>query len=247
MRRLTDLEARGNANPDRPPQIVIYADGYLAEHGARRAAEQVRTALLPRLPRPLRVRIDTRFDRVAGHPLPAEPDTAGLILLGDDAARVNVGLLRGWVEHAWRDGAPLLADDAMAAVMGRAYAAHGPTPARPDLAELATQRSLLHGETTIRPGLGLLDALIMPALIGDNRWGRFFALAFARPEEVAFGVNRGSALEIGPDRAVVLGESAVIALDLRSAARGLGMNRAFVIANGLLDVFAPGEAVSPSP
>lgn len=43
-----------------------------------------------------------------------------------------------------------------------------------------------------------------------------------------------------------MGEEAVVALDLRTAVCELGRNRAYVIANGLLDIFAAGETVEPS-
>jgi hypothetical protein len=67
------------------------------------------------------------------------------------------------------------------------------------------------------------------------------------PERVAFAVNDGSALAITASGAEVLGDNPVLSLDLRAATLALGENDAFVIANGLVDVFAPGDEVILQP
>ena len=61
------------------------------------------------------------------------------------------------------------------------------------------------------------------------------------PIELAVGLTQNSALEITRNGARTIGDNALVALDLRNAALDLGTNDGFVIANGLLDVFAPGE------
>ncbi len=81
----------------------------------------------------------------------------------------------------------------------------------------------------------------------SNRWGRFFAAAFNHPEHPALGLNANTAIEVGPDGASVTGDNTVVSLDLRQANLAVGENRGFVIANGLLDAFAPGEMLAFEP
>ncbi len=149
------------------------------------------------------------------------------------------------IKPAWLKGLPLLADNGGAAMIGTVFSAHAPTPADADEAEFAVQKSLLQGTTKIVNGLDLLDMTVEPQLLNDNRWGRLFSLAYDQPDRLAVGLTQNSALEITRSGARTLGDNALVTLDLRNAALELGTNNGFVIANGLLDVFAPGEAVKP--
>ena len=150
------------------------------------------------------------------------------------------------VKTAWSRGLPLLADNGGAAIVGSSFSAHGPTPLDADEAERAAQKSFLRGTTNIARGLGLLDIMIEPQLLNDNRWGRLFSLAYAAPDTIAFGLTQNTALEITPDGARTIGDNVIFALDLRKATLDLGTNDGFVIVNGLLDVFTPGDSVAPS-
>jgi cyanophycinase-like exopeptidase len=172
-------------------------------------------------------------------------DVTGMLLIAEDQSGVAVSLLEP-IKAAWANGLPLLADNAGAAVTGRSFSAHEPTPQNPDDAESAVQKSFLQGTTKLVEGMGLLDITIEPQLLNDNRWGRLFSLAYNESDAVAFGLTQNAALEITQDGARAIGENAIVALDLRTAARDLGDNNGFVIANGLLDVFTPGDAVLPS-
>ena len=104
---------------------------------------------------------------------------------------------------------PVLADNALAPLLGAFYSAHGPTPKDAEQAEIATQKSFRQGGTQIEPGLGLLDITVEPQLLNDNRWGRFFSLAYTHPERLAIGLTRDTALEIGPQGREVIGENVV--------------------------------------
>ncbi len=229
IRRFDEL-AGGKAG-----RVLIYADGYASERSARSAGEK----FAARLGAPATV--ITRADIEAGAPT-LERVTA-IALLGRDQSKIDVKALKPWLTATWRAGMPVLADNAMAAVIGPVYSAHGPTPKEGEEAEYATQRSFRAGETKLEAGLGLLDATFEPQLLADNRWGRYFSLACGRPDEVAVGLNCGSALEVGPDGAWALGDNVLFALDLRFATLSEGERRGFIVANGLLDVFAPGELV----
>jgi cyanophycinase len=219
----------------REGRVLVYADGYASDCSARSAGEK----LAGRLASPATV--VTAADLKSG--APSLTGVTAIALVGRDQSRLSLAPLEGWLPGAWRMGMPILADNAMAAAIGLAHSAHGPTPREGEEAELATQRSLRAGETSLVPGLGLLDATFEPQLLADNRWGRYFSLAYGRHDALAVGLNRGAALEVSPDGAWALGDNVLFALDLRGATLSEGENRGFVIANGLLDVFAPGDEV----
>jgi hypothetical protein len=75
--------------------------------------------------------------------------------------------------------------------------------------------------------------------------GNLFALAYNHPDQLAIGLTSNAALIISEDGAEVVGENAIINLDFSQATLALGDNGAIVVANGLLDSFAPGEKVEP--
>lgn len=147
------------------------------------------------------------------------------------------------IKEAWLSGTPLLVDDGAASVVGAYFSSHGPTPSEGKPAEIATQASFLKGETHIRAGLGLLDVNIETQILEDNRWGRLFSLAFNHSSNLAVGISRNTGLEIDRHGARVIGNSGVFVLDFRTARMDVGVNRSFVVANGLLDVYAPGEEI----
>ena len=170
----------------------------------------------------------------------------GIVVVGRDQSLLQPQRLAA-VKEAWLAGTPLLLDGGAAAIAGPVFSAHGPPPEDADAAEIAIQRSFLAGRTVITDGLALLDVTIEPKVLSETRWGRLFSLGYTHPELVAFAVTDGSALAVTASGAKVLGDNAVLSLDLRGATLALGDNEAFVIANGLLDVFAPGDEVLLQP
>jgi cyanophycinase-like exopeptidase len=217
-------------------KILIVAAGFPSQSSAQVAAEKYAAALgvsaqivVPNQDEALKI--------------PA--DVTGLLLFADDQSKVVVSLLEA-VKTAWTNGLPLLADNGGAAVIGKVFSAHGPTPQNADEAEFAVQKSFLQGTTKIVTGLGLLNITLEPQLLNDNRWGRLFSLAYNAPEAVAIGLTQNTALEITQDGPRTLGDNVIFTLDLRNTVLDLGTNDGFVIANGLLDTFVPGDAVAPS-
>lgn len=167
----------------------------------------------------------------------------GFVLVGRDASKMSPP---EWLRDPWLAGKPVLADNAAATLLGSFYAAHSTTPTESEEAEAATQQSFWSGKTDIQPGLGLLNITLQPQILADNRFGRWFALAYNHPDLLAVGLNKDTAIEIsaaGEPR--VLGQNGVFVLDLRYAEQALGENEGFVLANGLLDIFAPGELLQP--
>jgi cyanophycinase len=217
-------------------KIMIIAAGFPSQSSAQVTAEKYAAAL--------GVPSQTAVVPSQDEALTIPADVTGLLLIANDQSKVVVSLLEA-VKAAWSKGLPLLADNGGAAVVGQSFSAHGPTPQDVDEAEFATQKSFLQGTTSILKGLGLLDIAVEPQLLNDNRWGRLFSLAYQEPGTVAFGLTQNTALEITQEGARTIGNNAIFALDLRNAALNLGANDGFVIANGLLDVFVPGDTVKP--
>jgi cyanophycinase-like exopeptidase len=167
----------------------------------------------------------------------------GILITGLDPALVDLSQIDP-VLAAWRQGTPLLLDDALASIAGKFYVSRALPPNRQPLVDLSASRAFLEGQIITSEGLSLISFVIEPRVMSDNRWGRLFAATFTHPENPGIGLNLGSAIEIGPEGGSVIGDNVVISLDLRQARLSTGANDGFVIANGLLDTFAPGELLT---
>jgi hypothetical protein len=217
-------------------RILILAAGFPSERSAQTNAESVSKALS----------IPTEIMAVGKQPEPIviPEGITGIIFIARDASLVDVNVVAP-IKDAWLSGVPLFADNAAASVLGAFYSNHGPTPDEDDLAEIATQKSFISGITDVRSGLGLLDIIIEPRISDDNRWGRLFSVAHTHPQFITIGLNDDTAIEITSSGTTVSGDDGIFVFDFRSAKVSLGANNGYVIANGLLDVFAPGETVQP--
>lgn len=222
---ITDTEA---------PLLVVVA-GYPNDRAAARAAGR----LAAQFSGPVTT---TVVSSKGGAPLLLDGPYRGIIVTGRDQSLLKAAQMMALREQ-WLAGVPLLLDAAAAALAGPSFSAHEATPEEGEAAEKAAQRSFLEGRTVITGGLGLLPIAVEPDVIENNRWGRLFSLAYAAPDTPAFGLGRNTALALLPEGVSIIGEEVVVSLDLRPATLAWGANRAFVMANGLLDVFAPGDAV----
>jgi cyanophycinase-like exopeptidase len=231
LNRFVNLSGGHNA------KLLAIAAGYPSTQEANNAIDQL-SAALPVPFQSLIIKQDTF------KPIELPEGMTGIILIGKDQSLVPVHLLTPVIK-AWRSGTTLLSDDAASAVIGSYYSAHPPSPQDEMMAEAATQKSFLIGNTVIRQGLGLLDVTLESRILENNRWGRFFSLAYNHPELLAIGLPDHTALEITQNNPAIVGDNVAFILDLRSAKLDLGTNQGFVIANGLLDVFAPGEILQP--
>ena len=218
--------------------ILIVASGYPSDSSAQSAADRFMAAL----PVPSQSLI---ISQDANQTIELPEAISGLILIGRDQSLIRSVLLTP-IKNRWLSGVPLLADNAGAAVTGTFYSAHAPTPGESeDEQEAATQKSFILGNTTLQVGMGLLNLTIEPQIINDNRWGRWFSLAYNHPNLLTIGLPDNTAIEITNNNSLVIGDNAVFVFDLRNANLDLGTNQGFVIANGLLDVFAPDEVILP--
>ncbi len=240
-----DLSANLEDNPilqhfaelagEQKASLVLVATGYSSERSANTNLDLYAGNLPGRL---------TKVVDMGAEPLHLPSDVTGILVIGKDQSRISPQTLLA-IQQAWLAGVPVLADNAAAPLMGAYYAAHPPTPADAEEAELATQKSFWLGRTHIQPGIGLVNITLEPQMLSDNRFGRWFSLACAHPGLLAVGLNQDTAIELSPAGGIVLGSNSIFILDLRQARLALGTNDGYVIANGLLDLYAPGDVLQP--
>ncbi len=228
LRRFLDITGKTTAS------ILVVADGGASPAANQRTAQRYANALSA---------LGAQVTVGSGEEVADNID--GIVFVGRDASNM---VPPAWLRSAWLAGTPVLADNAAATLLGSFYAAHGPTPTGDaEQEEIAVQRSFVQGKTEIKEGLNFLPVTLQPQVLADKRFGRLFSLAYNHPDQLAIALNANTALEVHAEGARVLGENGIFVLDLRFAERTLGTNNGFVIANGLLDVFAPGEIVQPEP
>lgn len=243
-----------------PGPLLVVAAGFPNDKPAQRAADKLAKSLAAaaeegtavstaggepeELPAwTVEAKIVSSKDRA---PLVLDQEYAGIVVIGRDQSLIDPSQLAA-VRAAWLDGVPLLLDGGAAAVAGTIFSQHGPPAEEGEAAERDAQRSFLAGRTVITEGLGLLPVTVEPQVLEDNRWGRLFSLAYTHPDLPALAIGDDTALVVSGEGAVVVGAGTVIALDMRAATEALGANEGYVIANALLDVFAPEDSVQPSP
>ena len=220
--------------------IHIIATGYADAESAQAGIDQYREALLALSPN-LQITESIAIDGA----VEAESAPNGALIIGADQSLLNteyVQVVMDW----YINGTTLFFDGAASPLAGAYYSAHTPTPYDSDdsvLIEEATQGSFLVGTTTIRDGLGLLNANIEPSIMYDNRFGRWVSLAYHMPQITTIGIADDTALYLSGDERVVLGLNGVFALDLRDATLAEGSAGGMIIANGLLDVLTAGDSL----
>lgn len=218
--------------------LLVVAAGFPNDRPAQRAAEKVAKLLGGTA----NVKVVSAKKE---EPLVLDDKYAGIVVIGRDQSLIAPERLAA-LRAAWLAGTPLLLDNGAAAAAGVVFSAHEPTPEDGEEAELAAQRSFLRGRTILADGLALLPITVEPQLLKNNRWGRLFSLAYSWPELLTLGLTDDTAVEIGVNGGSVIGDNAIVVLDFGQATRDWGSNDAFVVANGVLDVFVPGDDLAPA-
>lgn len=220
-------------------RVLIFVDGYPDLESGQRASQLARSSL--QFPGP-----DVVLDpSAASQPaIPDFQDFDAVLVLAHDQSLLHPELA-AWLPQALEQAKPILMVGAASAMAGAHYTAHPPPPQADEPREMALQRAFIQGVIQMRPGLGLLDVSVEPDVMLDDRWGRLFALAYNFNENITVGLNPNTAVEVSSSGASALGDNVALVLDLRTASLDLGENQAFVIANGLLDVFGPGDQLAP--
>ncbi len=172
---------------------------------------------------------------------------AGVLFVGGDqtalVAPVADSAFRSFVRTAIADAPVVMTDRAMTAAVGAWYSA----VAEPGPSTLEAQAvdDFQAGFVTVRPGLGMLPGVAFePRLTVDYRWGRLYGLTRAHPDTIALGVSGNTAIELRGSTATVIGGLSVVSADGRAARFATGTNGALAAFNVLLNIYAPGDAVT---
>lgn len=238
------------AAPGAPWRLLVVALDEDAERTAEQCARGLAESLaLPANPaggkppaRAAAVELVCGSAALAAHLRPAAP-CAGIVVVGGSQGATLPAHL-AMLAPIWRAGAALWLAGAATSAAGCRLGGSLPAINESDAQQTAQRRAPRREAAGVHPGLGLLPLTIEPRVLEECRWGRLFALAGACPDQPALALGAGVTLAIDASGAQVLGQGSLFALDLRTATVRQGDNEAYVVANGLLDAYAPGEWVA---
>jgi cyanophycinase-like exopeptidase len=227
-------------------RIVVLTTGYSKQGTARAVAKSLAAGLQPG------VGAEVQWFVVDGKTPSstierAVSEATGILFTGEDRALVAAGLASqvdvvAAVRARWEAGTVLLADNAVAAALGGVYIADGVSP---DV-EVSAPIDLLASGVQVTTGHRWYRGLVVePRLLPDQNWGQLFQLARAAGSGLAVGLDVGTAIEIGGTAPEVVGASAAVVVDPRSATFENGTNGSLVARWLLVDTFADGESVTP--
>ena len=178
-----------------------------------------------------------------------QPDVTGaravLLVAGDPVAlgsRLADPAFRTWVGGVVAGQQVVMTDGAMTAAFGERFSAHRRPTSTSDREDLAIA-SFRAGDAGWQPGLGIVDATLVPWLNTDFGWGRLYEGVSADPTTLAVGLNAGSSVTMSGPGAVTGGS--VVVADGRSGTYWTADNGAIGASGVVLDVFGPGEQLVP--
>jgi cyanophycinase len=230
--------------------IAVLAVGYAKSADAAKDSKSIAAALSAGGAVATPYTIDSRTKTATVLAAIAAAD--GIVLTAPDPATVISSLnaaasIRDAVAAAWHGGAALLANDAAASAIGRELTSDprpGPSTGEIEGAAVAEFRP---DSTTLVAGLGWIDAAVEPGIVSNRHWGRLYNLLAdqAAADRVVFGIDAGTAIEIGMAAPLVRGDSVVVALDGRNGSFGVGSNGALAARWVILDTYVGGQAIEP--
>ena len=225
--------------------IVAVFAAYLSRHAMARSLASYQNAL-----RASGWTGDIRPVRYGLDPLPSFGGAkAGVLLVGGDQSALSTPLgdagFADFVHAAVESGLPVMTDGAMTAAMGADYVAN-PNPTLSTVEDQA-EADFRTGYNDVEPGLAILPgADFEPRLTIDYRWGRLYGLAHADAGRIVLGICQQTAIVLDPGtEPIVAGARSVVSLDGRRATFLNGSNGALTALNVVLNLFAPGDMVSP--
>ena len=182
-----------------------------------------------------------------------QPDVSGaraVLLVADDpvalGARLSEPAFRSWAGGVLASQRVVMTDGAMTGALGERYSPKRRSTSDADREDLGIA-SFRAGDAAWQPGLGVVDATLVPWLNTDFGWGRLYEGVSADPATLAVGINAGSSVTLpapGGDPAGTTGGSVVVA-DGRSGTYWTADNGAIGASGVVLDVFGPGERLVP--
>lgn len=177
-----------------------------------------------------------------------QPDVsgAGVLVVADDpvvvGSRLSEPAFRDWLTEVVSSHPAVLTDGPVTAALGERYSANRRPTSSGDREDLAIA-SFQAGGAGWQPGLGLVDATLVPWLNTDFGWGRLYEGVSADPAALAVGVDAGSSVTLSGTGATTGGS--VVVADGRAGSYWTADNGAIGASGVVLDVFGPGEQLTP--
>ena len=167
---------------------------------------------------------------------PDVSDIAAIILLERPGSTIPAAAVHQIIT-SWQQGTPLLINSVAAQQLGISYA--------PLRLNLPNTPSINTDRFPTKDGAGMFDFSITSSLLFGNRWQNLLSTTFQHPDSLSVGLTADSGLIISEDGAVAAGSGPLVVLDFRRSILEQAADGNVVIANGLLDIFLPGERVVP--
>jgi cyanophycinase-like exopeptidase len=182
-----------------------------------------------------------------------QPDLSGaraVLLVADDPvaveARLSEPAFRSWASGVLASQPVVLTDGAMTAALGERSSPKRRSTSTADREDLGIA-SFRAGDAAWQPGLGVVDATLVPWLNTEFGWGRLYEGVSADPATLAVGINAGSSVTLPAPGAAPGGTTggSVVVADGRSGTYWTADNGAIGASGVVLDVFGPGERLLP--
>jgi len=161
---------------------------------------------------------------------------AAMVLLARPGSTIPAGAFHQ-INNSWQQGTPLLINSAAAQLLGTSY-----TPLRQNLPNTS---SINIDRIPTKAGASMFDFSLTSSLLIGNRWQSMLSTAFQHPENLSIGLTADSGLILSPDGGIAAGTGPLVVLDYRRSILEQSADGNGAIANGLLDIFLPGERVVP--
>ncbi len=227
------FELTGNAQPD----LVFIFLGYPDESTSQTMVDRYQSVFNVNI-----TQINLSIGEQQSIELPDQMD--GIFIFAHPAASIEPDTVEA-ARKAWLSGVPVLAVSNAAEMLGKYYLPlssqlqFDPTSYAKVIHEIHVHQS------GIQPGLGWVNLSIEGNTLDSDHWGHLISLAYTNPDILVVGLTENAGLIISENDPEAIGQNDIITLDFRRSRLAQGENGAFVIANGLLDLFAPGEHVAP--
>ncbi|MGH3348266.1 MAG: cyanophycinase, partial [Nocardioides sp.] len=181
-----------------------------------------------------------------GAKLPDLTGARGVLLVAADpvvvGSRLSEPAFRSWVTEVVTTHPAVLTDGPVTAALGERYSPNRRPTSAGDREDLGIA-SFQAGDAAWQPGLGLVDATVVPWLNTDFGWGRLYEGVSADPATPAVGINAGSS--VTHDSAGGTTGGSVVVADGRAGTYWTADNGAIGASGVVLDVFGPGEQLTP--
>ncbi len=161
---------------------------------------------------------------------------AAMVLLARPGSTIPAGAFHQ-INNSWQQGTPLLINSAAAQLLGTSY-----TPLRQNLPNTS---SINIDRIPTKAGASMFDFSLTSSLLIGNRWQSMLGTAFQHPENLSIGLTADSGIILSPDGGIAAGTGPLVVLDFRRSILEQAADGNGAIANGLLDIFLPGERVVP--